>query len=214
MISVAQTVTEIVRNSPFLEDGLQRGIISYSALARDIKKEVEEKTFKKVTVGSIVMALKRLDSNLVRTKKLAKLSPVLEHMTMRSNLIEITYLNSPTITNNYQKLFSLTVKRKDLFCSISQGLKEITLIISADVESEVKKIFKGEIFISRLDGLSAITMSLPKYIVTTPGAYYTILKKLSWENINVVEVLSTYTEFTIILATKDVERGFSILRSR
>ncbi len=36
-------------------------------------------------------------------------------------------------------------------------------------------------------------------------------KQLAWNNINVVEVVSTYTEFTIILQKKQVDVSFSIL---
>jgi hypothetical protein len=44
-----------------------------------------------------------------------------------------------------------------------------------------------------------------------PRIFYTILKQLAWESINVIEVVSTYTEFTIILERGQVDQSFSIL---
>jgi hypothetical protein len=44
-----------------------------------------------------------------------------------------------------------------------------------------------------------MVLRLPPAIVKTPGAYYRILKQLAWENINLIDGVSTYTEFTIVL---------------
>ncbi len=213
MISVANAVSSIIKISPFLEEGLERGIISYSALARELKPRVEEKVFKPVTTGSIVMALKRIadtmDENTVSQTK----SPKLGNITVRSNLVELTYAYSATILDTYRKLFLLVEKRRDVFCSVSQGIKEITIIISDDVLEDVEKMFAKELRISRLTKLSSITISLPRIVVDTPGSYYTILKKLAWENINIIEVLSTYTELTIVFADKDVDKAFTVLKT-
>ena len=60
MVTVPETVLEIIHESPFLEEGLSRGLINLSSLAREMKSEVEERTMKDVQIGSIVMALKRI----------------------------------------------------------------------------------------------------------------------------------------------------------
>lgn len=39
-----------------------------------------------------------------------------------------------------------------------------------------------------------------------------ILKILAWEGINVVEVVSTFSEFTIILEDEEVSRAFSLFK--
>ena len=44
-----------------------------------------------------------------------------------------------------------------------------------------------------------------------PGVHYTILKQLAWNDINLVEAVSTYSEFTIILERDVVDRAFSVL---
>ena len=49
--------------------------------------------------------------------------------------------------------------------------------------------------------------------VGTPGVFYGILKQFMWGNINVVEIVSTYTEFIIILKKRDVDRAFSVLKT-
>ena len=61
--------------------------------------------------------------------------------------------------------------------------------------------------------LSAITIILPKEAVFVPGVYYSVLKALAWEGINFVEVVSSYTELTIILQNSNVDRAFSVLKN-
>ena len=78
--------------------------------------------------------------------------------------------------------------------------------------SKIEDLFRGERLIKKLSFLSSITVKLPEENVTTPGVYYFILKALAWQNINVIEVVSTYQEITLILETKEVDRAFSVLK--
>ncbi|MEW5901811.1 MAG: aspartate kinase, partial [Acidobacteriota bacterium] len=66
--------------------------------------------------------------------------------------------------------------------------------------------------ISQIDGLSSVTVLLPRGTARVPGVYSYILKFLAWEGINVVEVVSTLNEFTIILEEKNIDSSFSIIK--
>lgn len=98
-----------------------------------------------------------------------------------------------------------------MFCAVSQGIRETTFIANTLAASAIAKSFLSETKVSTINQLSSITIHLPKETVETPGIYYQILKKLAWEKINVVEVISTYTELTIVLDNEDVDRAFSVL---
>jgi len=43
--------------------------------------------------------------------------------------------------------------------------------------------------------------------------HYSILKQLAWSNINVIEVVSTYTEFTVIIDNARIDTAFSVLKN-
>jgi hypothetical protein len=64
MITVSEAVEQIVKSSPFLEEGLSKKIVNLSSLARVIKSQVEEVTLKEVSQEAIMMALKRLSSRI------------------------------------------------------------------------------------------------------------------------------------------------------
>jgi len=76
----------------------------------------------------------------------------------------------------------------------------------------IYKLYKDEKIISEIADLSSITVKFPVDIINTSGVYYTILKILAWENIDITEVVSTYSEITIILKKDYVERAFGLIK--
>lgn len=162
MITVPEIVEEIIGKSPFLEEGLSKGIINLSSLARIIQPQIQQKLMKEIKPGA--MLIDGISSE-------------------RSN-----------------------------FFTFSAGVYETSLFVSQNLESKVKKIFQDEKLRYEMRDLSAITLILPKEAVFVPGVYYCVLKALAWQGISFVEVVSSYTELTIILQNSNVDRAFSILK--
>jgi DNA-binding transcriptional ArsR family regulator len=213
MISTTEIVENLIKESPLLEDGLARGIISYSALARDLRPQIEKKLLKSVGRGAIVMALKRTSEKLKTKKNAIQQLVNLSGITARSNLAELTYLNSDTIIEKHKKVFLASEKRKDIFCNLSQGVRETMLIVGEEILPEMEKIFADERLVAKIKDLSSITILLAKETVSTSGVYYSILKLLAWNEINIIDVISTYSELTIILSNSDIDKAFSILKN-
>lgn len=212
MISVSDALNEIISSQPFIEEGLSRGIINYSAFAREIKPQIEKRLYKSIKEGAIVMALKRISEKLkVQSKN--KINLNLTDLTVRSNLTEFTYLNSESLPDKQRALFNELINQKDVFCAVSQGVRETTFIANSLASLSIERNFTSEDLISKIENLSSITIHLPEETVKTPGVYYQILKLIAWEKINVVEVISTYTELTIIFDSADVEKAFSALKN-
>ena len=109
------------------------------------------------------------------------------------------------------KLLISIENRKDNFLTFTQGIYELTIISGIDLKDRISDAFKGEILKAKLANLSAIIIKLPPETVEQPGVHYSILKQLAWKNINVVEVVSTFTEFIVILSRKDIDGAFSTL---
>ncbi|MBU4098539.1 aspartate kinase [Patescibacteria group bacterium] len=213
MISTSEVVQSIIQKSPLLEDGLARGIINYSALARDLRPQIEKKLMKSIKRGAIVMALKRVSKSLKYEKQKIRQTINLSGLTIRSNLVEFTYANSDTMTEKPKQVFTISEKRKGVFCNISQGVRETMIVAAEEVEDEIKKIFKQERLIASIGDISAITILLNKESIITPGVYYSVLKLLAWNNINIIDVISTYSELTVIFDNKDIDKAFTILRN-
>ncbi len=62
------------------------------------------------------------------------------------------------------------------------------------------------------DRLSSITIKLPTENVAIPGIYYFVFQRLSWEGINIYEVISTSNEFTILVNDDQVDKAFRVVK--
>ena len=64
---------------------------------------------------------------------------------------------------------------------------------------------------NKTEHLSAISFKSPEENVSVPGIYYYVFQKLSWEGININQVISTSNEFTILVSESEVDKAFSII---
>lgn len=214
MITVPEIVEELVKKSPLLEEGLASGIINLSSLARKFQPEIRQKLMKDIQLGAIVMALKRLESRVYRPSP--KVQSVLENLgniTIRSNLVNFTFSNSPTMLQNQLKLFEEIKGLRNSFFTITEGLFETSITVSANMEEKIQKIFKEENLKLKLTNLSSLTIIIPEEGTYIPGIYYSILKTLAWEGISFVDVVSSLTELTIFIEDKNLEKAFSALKN-
>lgn len=213
MLTVPEIAEQIIRNSPFLEEGLYLGIINLSSLARRMKPQIQKALLKDIHEGAIIMALKRIEDKIqIEGQKSRKILPNSEDISVKSNLVEFTFTNSPSLLDKLRELLLIIDREKNAFLTFSHGIYETTLIASGSLENQVENIFKYEHMKSKFTQLSAITLILAKESVEIPGVYYNILKALAWEGINIVEVVSNYTELTIILENDEVDKAFSTLK--
>jgi hypothetical protein len=212
MISTTTVVEELIKRAPYLETAIAADLVNYSSLARFLQPEIEKKLFKDIKEGAIIMALKRVSSRMKGS--LLKSNQILKNLgdiTIRSNLVDYTYQNSPSLSKAQNELLNKTSGRKDIFITISHGISQVTIIASEEVEKDIKEIFKEETEICGLNSLSSLTIRIPIEATKTSGVLYSILKVLAWEGISITECVSTFTELTIVLDRKDIERAFSLL---
>lgn len=215
MKAVHVIVEDIIKKSPFLEEALAEGLINLSSLSRQIKSEIDEELGKDVKIGAIVMALKRLsprfDPNF--QIKIKKVVQKLGDITVRSKITYYTFANSESLIERQAELLRKLKGKKDIFFAFSQGVYETTIILSDSEHHDVDILFKDEKIIQESTGLSSLTIKLPSENSDVSGIYYFILKKLAWEGINILDIISTMHEFTIIVNDENIDRAFSILKN-
>ncbi len=211
MVTVPEATKKIVERSRYLTEALSKGLINLSSLARYIKPEVEEMLIKDVSEASILMALKRLSENL-HSPNYKNVFTTPPDMIVRSNLVEIVIGNSDSLIRKHLEILKLAEEEKKYFFTLSQGLLETTIIVSADLKDKILEILNGEKIITQYSNLSAITIRLPEDSVESPGVYYFLLKSLAWEEINIIEAISTYLELNLIFEEKEINRAFTILK--
>ena len=213
MITVPEVVESVIKKSLYLDEAMSRGIINLSALARMIKPEVEKELMKTVQEGAITMALNRLAQKLAKNrrakKRLFKNAP---DLMVKSGLFEVTVANSDTLIPRIKKMLDEIHLRQNYFLTFTQGIFETTLVLSRNLKDKLLRLLHGEKIVSQFENLSSLTVQLPEGVALIPGAYSYLLKALAWEGINVVEVVSTFNEFSVILEDKDIGQGFAVIK--
>jgi len=215
MISVSEAVRQEIRETPFLEELLQEGLINQSSLARKLRTKIEKRLQKPVTESSLIMSISRmpLDAANRTNMQLQNFVRNLGDMITRTNLMDFTFQNSQTLVVHQSEFLQAIGKNRGIFCTFSQGVNETTIIVSNQGSHLVDIYFKDEKLLSRKNGLSSITIKLPAENTEISGFYYFILKNLAWEGVNITEVISTTNEFTLVFSDQDIEKAFSVLLS-
>lgn len=214
MITISQILENQIKQKPFVESALADGLINISALARQLKPEIEGVLKKEVTEASIIMALKRFVSHMDVSmhRKIEKATRGFGDIIVRSNLCDFTFKHSDTLVENQSKLIKLLTTEKDVFYTISRGVFETTIVISSNFAEDVRKIFRDEMLIASSVTISSITLRLPKDNIKIPGLYYHIFKQIAWEGISILEAISTTNELSIVIRDHDVDKAFSVLK--
>ena len=214
MKTISSIVENYIKTKPFLLGALSQGIINLTSLSRNMMVELESEFGKEVKQGAVVMALKRLsvDLDFRLNHKIIKVLKNLGEITVRSSLSDFTFAVSDTILEKQVSLMSEISNHKDIFYTSSRGVSETNVIVSDSVSHLVYKHFAEEKLLNRFDNLASITVRLPKENVTTPGIYYFIFQRLSWEGITINEVISTSFEFTILVDDDVVDVAFKVIK--
>lgn len=210
---VSDIVAKEIYRSPFISEALHAGIINISSLARYIQPAVSLSVGEKVSAAAIGMAIKRLPDvpSMHLDKSLSRFMSQLGDITVRSDLADYSYQNSSTLLQCQSGLLGYLREHKSYFYSFCKGVNETTIVCSEELRDKVNEIFSGEQIITSRVGLAAVSVNLPPTNLDTYGVYYIILKALAWKGINIVEVLSTSHEITLIISKQDVEQVFSII---
>jgi len=212
MITVPQAVEKIVKRSRYLTEALSKDLINASSLARYIQPEVEELVFKKVTLGSIIVAVKRLSNNYSSTYPPVTIFKVPPDLIIRSNLALIYIKNSDQTLEKLLNIEeeSLNIQKKALF---TYGRVETTILTNRINLRMIQELMKGEEITKFFDNVSSITIHLPKDAVANSGIIYFFLKSLAWEDVNILDILSTETELTLVFSSEDIKTAFGIIQS-
>ncbi len=212
-MNISQLVDKLIARSPFLEEALSEGLINVSSLARSLQEDVEKLSGRKIQTGAIIMAINRRPAgrSFKISKEIKDFMSKLGDLIVRSDLQDYTISNSAGLNKCNQLLMEEVALEKDIFCTISQGVFETTIVASALLERRIESIYSGEKISSRKKKLSSITIKLPEKNTEVSGIYYFLMKNLAWAGINICEVISTSNEITIVVDEKDVHDAFSIL---
>ena len=212
MLSLPQAVQQLIDRSSFIKEALSVGLINHTSLARYLQEDVSSLIKKEAHISAIRSAIDRIpiDSIYQLDKSLSIFMKQLGDINVRSHLIDYTFRNSTTLMESQVNFLKSIDSSKKYFYSFSKGVNETTVVISEFLGPLLEKNFSNERLIMQRIDLSAISIMLPERNLDVHGVYYTILKQLAWKAINVVEIISTSHEITLVVDNEDVKPIFDI----
>ena len=214
MKTIASVVENYIKTKPFLSTALSQGIINLTSLSRQIHPEIELALQKEARSGAIVMALKRISDNMefLSTHKIIKVLKGIGDITVRSSLVDYSFKISETLLSAQASFLAQVNDNKEAFYTSSRGVSESNIVISSTMNHLVSIYFENEMLLEKSENLSSVTIKLPTENVDIPGIYYFIFQRLSWEGVNIRQVISTSNEFTILVDEDSVNTAFKVIK--
>lgn len=210
MITIAQHVEELIEQWPLLKQGLDLGLLNTSAVARHLRPELERSVGERISEATILMAIRRYEAKR-KTSQTFVQNPqdYLGDISLRSNLIDSTYTNSPTLQPLLGQLTSELPATS--YLTISRGLMQTSVIFHKDSEKLLDSHLASQHREKQVKDLVSMTLQLKNRHGQVAGIIAYPLQILAWKGIPVVEFVSTYDELSIILRSENVEKAFAAL---
>lgn len=213
MIPISNIIEQLISETPFLEEYINKGLINISSLARELQPKIEKKTGKAIKIATITMSINRLkiSPSQLHSKKVKSILKQITDISVRSSLSNYTFKNSTNLRVCILKLMKEIEHNNEIFFTLSQGMYESTIIINKNLSEQINTIFANETCIHLEENSTAINIKLPDINTEVKGIYYMIFRHFANNNINIKDVVSTSNELTILIASKDSEKAFSTI---
>lgn len=212
--SVSSCVKTIINANPFISEMLALDIISFSNLAEFIAPKVEAMYGQKVKLSAIVMAERRYAEELKKNKNIKEHGKIQYDISMKTNIYDVNFMRNDAFINKLPELYDKVSLEKGDFLNVTLGSHEISLSVSDKYRGVVDDLLKKETIVQRMKDLVALTIVFHDgSFLQTPGVMYLAVRKLAWENINVIEVVSTMNVLTFVIKREDSMQAYASLQT-
>ncbi|MEE8403126.1 MAG: ACT domain-containing protein [Candidatus Hydrothermarchaeaceae archaeon] len=195
----------ILARYPYLDEYLEKGIVNNRGLARDISADVRRELGREVNIQSVVSAVRRHPVPKGRREK-DKIFRILSasEVSLRYDVCTITLLTGAATSG-------IGPREIDEGLIMIRGIDTLTIVLEEGHLSTFKERFKDAVINSNKD-LASVIVKSPKEIADTPGVIAHLANILAIEKINVVEMMSSYTETWFIVSEGDALKAVEAIR--
>lgn len=210
MLKISNAVKTVLYSSDIALLALDNGWLNLSAYAESIKRQVESLTKKPVKTGSIVVALSRLKPNIPKNI-IALPKIIIEELTVKADLVEVVYDKTDKTLENLAKVYKSNIFKTTDYLTVTQGIGEVAIMLQRRDLPKIRKIYIHRNPKHLTEDLVSLTIRVsPEYIYTL-NTFYALTKKFTLKQLNIVNIISTYTEMAFIVESKNLEAAFLTL---
>ncbi len=208
MIKVSDSIRKIIIGNPFLEFGISYRLFNLTQLSKFIKPLIEVQTQKEVGHTAILMSLSRFQDQ--KEKKAPQVGAFkIENIAINSHLVTMTFSQNEELLDEINMVHN-KIREKNGFWGFTQGTNEVAIFFEAEFLSIVKEYISSNPKYQN-DNISCVGVRFSEKYLEIPGMLYSLIQKIALQNINLIELSSTYTEFNFYIEQKDVKLTFETL---
>ena len=211
--SIAQLVKESINRSPFISEMLMEDVISFSNLAKYLQPRIASQMDGEVSLSSIVMAIRRYSVELKSKKSVKKVGQMDYSISVQTGIYDMNFRNTQDFSSRLGKLYEHIDPAGGDFLNISAGNSEVSLAVSMKHKSLVKELFSDMQIIHEADDLVALSIVFGGNYIMTPGLIYVAVRKLAWEQINIIELISTMNYLSFVIDKENSSKAYTCLQS-
>jgi len=210
MVTISHVVQEILNRQVFLQEAIEHDIVSFNRLAENIKSDIEAEIGKKVKHSAIVMALRRHAEKLEKTTNRPSFDYFRETI-LKTDVCYVIVEASPTALKKIQSLYyDIDFKKGGIF-NVTQGNYEVGIITNQRHKEQLLDMLSGEKILNVVENLVVISLTYSKDFLFTPGIMYNVLRFVAWENVNIISIILTFQELSLVISRDDTVRCYNIL---
>lgn len=205
--SVALQVREYIDNHPSIADALKMGVVNHSALARRIAKDLG---FRKE--DAVLAACRRYPADRLKGYREDAVKRVLR----KSRIETRTKVATVTATQGIDVLQRLGDVVEELLdanrvCRLIQVSQGTVIVVDDDSVSKVTKALRESQILGVRRDLVELAVTSPESVEDTPGLLAFLSSALASRGINIVQVMSCYTDTIFILEPDDMTAAINVL---
>jgi aspartokinase len=210
MKKISDATREIVNANPLFHFGLHHRLLNLSQVARYILPLVEARAQKEVGESAVLMSLSRLQSALPPVGEPEDY--VLNRIAIHSGLCSLTVFKTKRVQGELNRLYN-AVRKQSGFISITESASEVTAIIDDRNFNMAEHMFSEPLRYVYRD-IVAVGVKLSEEAISRPGVIYQLIGQVTLQHINIIEVASTATEFSIYVQSEDALMAMDSIYAR
>ncbi|HMO18948.1 MAG TPA: hypothetical protein PKA63_12865 [Oligoflexia bacterium] len=205
-MSVSRITHKYIREHPSVQDCLERGLINYSALAREICEAAKINSF-----DAVLVACRRYyQKKRAHTSREQRIITLMKKAKVRvRNKIAVATIEKNRGLDKALEIQNQIKKEKGDF-NLIEGEDAFTIITNVEYLPLIKKAFSTGVIKSSA-GLAQITMIFGETLEMTPGVLSFIYRIFSEYDINIREEMSCWKDVMVVVDEKDVARVINML---
>jgi hypothetical protein len=210
MVTVSKTVIDMLNKRVFLQEAINREIVSYNQLAKHLRPDIEQELGKPVKHSAVVMSLRRYGEKLEKKKENIKFNYFRETI-LKTDICYILIAESATSICKVQNLYNQIEFKHGGIYNIVHGNYEVGIITNQRYKETLLELLQNEKISQVVEDLVLISLTHTQNFLFTPGVLYNVIRFVAWENINLFSIILTPQELSLVIPRIDAMKCYNTL---